>query len=400
MKIRVIKGLFETYTSCMLDNNGTFVPKTTSNTESKTELKPCIPLIKLDEFIEPYNTYERVLMQTLYATNEYYKRRENDRGEREKHIRENREREMREREKWEDETGWHGMESNNVKDKREKLEQNRDNSLKSSIIRNANNEKFIKSRDQRQLRFTSGTNILYDDKKPLNTIDLFGGGISGHTAEIGVMLRLFTNVPNESIEILQQLTAFVALIWMYDYMHHSLREILLGSTIFYNRTEAIKTYIDENVTYLYSPIGKQTYDAIITKVKGIIDTVLNIRPADIDGIPVEPLKPMIKFLLSSPSSTEAVAPYILQKLKGCKNAVDTFKTDIQRNHPHIYERISWPTDEMCNTNKHVIQSRKDYNTIIALQEFTATATGGMRHRKRHITRRIHRSKKQRRHHRS
>jgi len=357
---KIILDTFQNYTTCVLDNS-TFIKGTSSN--------KCIPLPKLTEFIEPYTMYETLLTRAMYNTKSFFNNRSAKFNTSNAKLREAA-----------------------LREALKECAKLRELNLREENLKNTKYEynKNFANKHSKQVEFKAGTNMLYSDNTPLITVDMFGGGISGHTAEIASMLQIFTNSTKENAHIVQQLTAFIVIIWMYDYMHHSLREILLGSTILFTRTRQINDYITKNITYLYSQIGTQTYNEIVAKVKTIIDNVVSISPEDIHGIVVNPLEPMIDFLMSSPDSTKSFNPSIINKLNDCKGAIDTFNIDISTNHPDIYKNIEWPADNECSMSKKIIHATEAYRTIVALQG--PTTSGGMRHRKRHITRRIRRSK--------
>ena len=95
--------------------------------------------------------------------------------------------------------------------------------------------------------FSSGTDIFRytewdksdQDNKINPTFGTFAAGISGHTIEISLMTNLFMSFTPKSAKnpIQPDSTSVVAagaLIWMSQYYHHSLREILLATMIHAN----------------------------------------------------------------------------------------------------------------------------------------------------------------------
>ena len=69
-----------------------------------------------------------------------------------------------------------------------------------------------------------------DSCRPI-TYGMFSAGVSGHTNELSMFIRLFMSEINDGIDILDMtpLIALTGLIWMIELNHHSLREIFLGS---------------------------------------------------------------------------------------------------------------------------------------------------------------------------
>lgn len=99
--------------------------------------------------------------------------------------------------------------------------------------------------------FNSGINIFTNPKREDKSYGTFAAGVSGHTTNIGILTYLFTKEgDNESM-----LFVIVgALIWMIQYYHHSLREMLLAGLI-HCRHHQVKDKLLNYVFQLYDQKG-------------------------------------------------------------------------------------------------------------------------------------------------
>ena len=78
--------------------------------------------------------------------------------------------------------------------------------------------------------FTNALRSKNKSVKPL-TFGMFSAGISGHTNELSMFIRLFMKNKTNDVDHpdMTPLIALSGLIWMLEFNHHSLREIFLGS---------------------------------------------------------------------------------------------------------------------------------------------------------------------------
>ena len=97
-------------------------------------------------------------------------------------------------------------------------------------------------------RFNVGSNIFTAPSQNL-TIDVFAAGLSGHTIDILLLMTtfVFNKIKKENVFVL----VYTCLIWMLNYYHHSLREIVAIAFIFiddgYNRDILLELFEKENI---------------------------------------------------------------------------------------------------------------------------------------------------------
>jgi hypothetical protein len=94
-------------------------------------------------------------------------------------------------------------------------------------------EKDKYNKDRIEKDFNVGSNLftdstIYAGENDVDTVDVFGAGLSGHTTDIILLFSIFT----ELNDIDKYLLIIGCLIWMLNFYHHSLREIVLVGTIF------------------------------------------------------------------------------------------------------------------------------------------------------------------------
>ena len=108
-------------------------------------------------------------------------------------------------------------------------------------------------------KFNVGSNIFTAPKQNF-TVDVFAAGLSGHTIDITLLFTtfIFNKIKKESVFVL--VTA--CLIWMLNYYHHSLREIVGIAFIFiddnYNLDYVLETFKKADRDYK----NKQSIDAV------------------------------------------------------------------------------------------------------------------------------------------
>lgn len=96
--------------------------------------------------------------------------------------------------------------------------------------------------------FNVGSNIF---TAPLQnfTVDVFAAGLSGHTIDILLLMTtfVFNKIKKENVFVM----VFACLIWMLNYYHHSLREIVAIAFIFiddgYNREILLELFSESNM---------------------------------------------------------------------------------------------------------------------------------------------------------
>jgi len=196
------------------------------------------------------------------------------------------------------------------------------------------------------LPFQSGTNMFFLPERKMNTIDIFAAGISGHTAEIGLMMQLFAG-KTKPPENMQKFVAIVCLIWMLDYFHHSFREILLASTIHFEPAAGLINEIE----WLYS-VGdpKESIEGILTRFDAIISSLF----FDIDSIQFDNdhMKNMVNFMFLGRDIET-----IKDTLKNTERNLLTFKENLPES---LKTSIVWPSD--CNSKK-VVEAREAYMNV-------------------------------------
>jgi len=203
------------------------------------------------------------------------------------------------------------------------------------------NSQLTKVFQGKKFPFASGVNSFYLNK-PQDTIDVFAAGISGHTAEIGLMFRLFTSdffgSDQQRDFMPQHFIAQACLIWMADFYHHSLREILLASCIHFPYSPDTINQIEK----LYSPLTTSgvTLDKILRE-GGIIDesikSVSKLRKPTTGTFDEN-------VLLNILNSAPQLDPAVKEKINLCYNNIKQFETKIP---PTLKEKIVWPTEENC-----------------------------------------------------
>jgi hypothetical protein len=205
-------------------------------------------------------------------------------------------------------------------------------------------------------QFESGINSFYLQAKPLDTVDIFAAGISGHTAEIGLMFHIFTDFKQINEAMTQRFIAVSALVWMLDYFHHSLREILLASLIHFKQGEYdILSHID----YLYSkPQGEQSISSIIENISGIIHKLTSRKDKPIDlrkylkledaaGANLKRMESMIDFFLST--TPDNLSKSDKDRLISVEDSIKGFQPYISQNKPTLEKEIVWPNPkEKCS----------------------------------------------------
>jgi len=106
-------------------------------------------------------------------------------------------------------------------------------------------EKEKYNADKLNKDFNVGSN-LFSDSTPfvgegdVDTIDVFGAGLSGHTTDIILLFTIFTQLD----EHLKYYLVIGCLIWMLNFYHHSLREIVLVGTIFMKETKLTEAVLE------------------------------------------------------------------------------------------------------------------------------------------------------------
>jgi len=99
------------------------------------------------------------------------------------------------------------------------------------------------------LRFNVGSNIFTAPSQNL-TFDVFAAGLSGHTIDILLLMTtfVFNKIKKEDVFVL----VYTCLIWMLNYYHHSLREIVGIAFMFiddgYNRDILLELFAKANMT--------------------------------------------------------------------------------------------------------------------------------------------------------
>ena len=108
--------------------------------------------------------------------------------------------------------------------------------------------KKAKYTEEELTRFNVGSNIFTAPSQNL-TIDVFAAGLSGHTIDILLLMTtfVFNKIKKENVFVL----VYTCLIWMLNYYHHSLREIVAIAFIFiddgYNRDILLELFEKENI---------------------------------------------------------------------------------------------------------------------------------------------------------
>lgn len=202
-------------------------------------------------------------------------------------------------------------------------------------------------------QFESGINTFYLKDRPLDTVDIFAAGISGHTAEIGLMFHIFTDFKIINEAMTQRFIAVSALVWMLDYFHHSLREILLASLIHFKQNEFD---ILSDIDYLYSkPQDGQSISSILDNVSGIIQKLLiskkgaavdlrkYLKLEDKAGANLKRMESMIDFFLSS--TADKLSDSDKERLISVEECIKGFKPYISQNKPTLEKEIVWPKPE-------------------------------------------------------
>jgi len=245
----------------------------------------------------------------------------------------------------------------------------------------------------------TGVNMFYLQDKPMDTIDIFAAGISGHTAEIGLLFNLFLESNPIEEGIMQKYVSVLCLTWMIDYLHHSLREILLGSCVYFrpskiedftmNTQKGVKTVsvtkMINNINILYTP--KADLDKIrqeipyfllfdnsnplreglsLNKIKAFLGQTIDELFTKDDGARIDirretdiiynqsrdHMEDMVNYLLSD--GIEAPSPMVSLKLNTIQKKLDNFKayvtttTDKNPIKNSLDKYIVFPNDATCN----------------------------------------------------
>lgn len=126
----------------------------------------------------------------------------------------------------------------------------------------------------------TGLNIYTNPNSSDNTFGTFSAGISGHTMDIS----LITNLVSLNNEISSSIFVIVgAFIWMIQYYHHSIREIMMAGLI-NCKNKSDKNKMIELVSLLYTEINdKYKIEEIYDKIYDFFDDKLSsIKINDIE----------------------------------------------------------------------------------------------------------------------
>lgn len=204
----------------------------------------------------------------------------------------------------------------------------------------------------KKYEFASGVNSFYLNK-PQDTTDVFAAGISGHTAEIGLMFKLFTSnffgPKQKSANMPQHFIAQACLTWMADYFHHSLREILLASCIHFEYSPQTIQCIEK----LYTPLGDitefQSLDSIVDYDSGIIvksiNSVLQVEAPTIQTFDENLLLAILDNTFSNPGTISQDMRKNNKKINLCYYNIMNFHKKISGS---LKDKITWPKEETCN----------------------------------------------------
>lgn len=129
------------------------------------------------------------------------------------------------------------------------------------------------------IKFNVGSNIFTAPSQNL-TVDVFAAGLSGHTIDILLLMTtfVFNKVKKENVFLM----VYTCLIWMLNYFHHSLREIVAIAFIFiddaHNRDILLELFkkvsvsgneYKEKIDNVFEMLEKEIY--ILNKKKYIPD---------------------------------------------------------------------------------------------------------------------------------
>ena len=214
---------------------------------------------------------------------------------------------------------------------------------------------------ENEFEFTPGVNIFTLDDQP-DSVDLFAAGISGHTAEIGLMFKLFSNIEGNQ-QGFQNIIALVCLIWMADALHHSSREILLASCIHFKESEKMFEIIDN----LYKVKNKEdkTGDTYRSTIEAAISELIENTNTNIDELTtnLECNQSVVKFLLNNEGVSEGVSEGVVidSAVPVINSAYENILKLKSRLLDSTTELIKWPTSETCN-NLKIIEFHKKHDT--------------------------------------
>jgi hypothetical protein len=207
----------------------------------------------------------------------------------------------------------------------------------------------------------------------LDTIDIFAAGISGHTAEIGLMFNLFTNFKSQNEAVTQKFIAISALIWMIDYLHHSLREILLASLIHFKDNSKNSTIISD-IEYLYSSAesGDKSIEFIVAKIDKIITNLfesskggaISLRRNLKFNTPenLQSMKSMINFFLSTEGKNGG--DDVKEKLNNAEASINEFRSFLAGTNKILYDSIKWPEkDGKCKNYDESSRIYLEYSNL-------------------------------------
>lgn len=117
--------------------------------------------------------------------------------------------------------------------------------------------------EEELINFNVGSNIFTAPSQNL-TVDIFAAGLSGHTIDILLLMTtfVFNKVKKENVFLL----AYTCLIWMLNYYHHSLREIVAIAFIFiddaYNRNILLELFKKKNMNENYKEKIDNVFDML------------------------------------------------------------------------------------------------------------------------------------------
>jgi hypothetical protein len=117
--------------------------------------------------------------------------------------------------------------------------------------------------EEELINFNVGSNIFTAPSQNL-TVDIFAAGLSGHTIDILLLMTtfVFNKVKKENVFLL----AYTCLIWMLNYYHHSLREIVAIAFIFiddaYNRNILLELFKKKNMNENYKQKIDNVFDML------------------------------------------------------------------------------------------------------------------------------------------
>jgi hypothetical protein len=235
--------------------------------------------------------------------------------------------------------------------------------------------------------FVPGINLFYQEKVARDTIDVFCAGISGHTAEISLMFRLFT-MPSSIAEFdkyVHMIIATSCLIWMLDYYHHSFREILMASCIHFSEyfdseflNKLVNLYRKVTPTDSLENIKNEIEEEILGKLLQSSNESTLTSIAENITIDAE----MVKFMLDTktnepyPSLSTRLGPKLNALLANIEGFPQRVKDIIASSTlpEDVKPVVTFPLPETCTgARNHVLESYKDFYVTNSIFQSTASA---------------------------